>query len=212
MHASYDPERGVVSFLTNHFSRYAVGLRPAPFADVEPDIWYSDDVAFMAINGLMQGTGPAVFSPASGLSRGMAVTMLHRLAGQPASGEGTSFSDVAEGDWFAAAVRWAAQTGIAQGVGSGRFAPDQLITRQELAVLLARYLEQCGVTAPTGQSRPAFTDESAIADYAEQAVHTLCQLGVLQGAGDGSFQPLGTATRVQAAAIFHRLLASGAEF
>ena len=207
MHAVYDPERGTVEFLTAHFSLYTVSTWANPFADVSREDWYFEDVRFAQINRLLIGTAADAFSPQEPVTRATVATLLYRLAGEPAAEETSLFDDVTEGTWYYDAIQWAAQVGVAQGVGGGRFDPDAPVSRQDLAVFLWRYMAYAGIESPITQEYIVFADQKDIADYAQQAVQALCKLGILQGVGQNSIRPLDGASRAEAAAMLHRLLA-----
>ena len=207
MHAVYDPEHGTVQFLTTHFSLYTVSTWANPFADVSREDWHFEDVRFAQINRLLIGTAADTFSPQGPVTRATAATLLYRLAGEPAAEETPLFTDVAEEAWYYDAVQWAAQAGMAQGVGGGRFDPDAPVSRQDLAVFLWRYMAYAGMESPVTQEYIVFADQEDIADYAQQAVQALCRLGILQGVGQNSIRPLDGATRAEVAAMLHRLLA-----
>ena len=205
MHSTYDPETKTITFLTSHFSPFAIGSWSNPFGDVAQKAWYYEDVAFIAANALMEGVQPAAFDPEASMTRGMLVTVLHRMAGQPEASGTAMFADVPADAWYADAVCWAVQTGIVQGMGDGRFAPEAPISRQDLATLLFRYMEQQGVDVTVSDGF-AFADEEQIAEYARQAMYALHQLGVVQGMDGDNAAPQANATRAQTAAMLHRLL------
>ena len=210
IHAVWDPDSGTVSFLTTHFSLYAVGTWSNPFSDLSEQDWYYDDVVFAQVNGLLIGTASDTFSPQGPVTRATVATLLYRLAGEPAAEGAPLFTDVSQGAWYGQAVQWAAQAGVAQGVGGGRFDPDAPVSRQDLAVFLYRYMTYAGIEPPVTQQYIVFADQEDIADYAQQAIQVLYKLGILQGVEEDSVNPLGGATRAEAAAMLHRLLADPA--
>ena len=111
----------------------------ASFSDVASGDWYYDAVQFVYENGLMNGTSKTTFSPQRTTTRGMIVTILHRMEGEP-SAAAAVFSDLAETSYCGAAVAWASQNGIVTGYDDGTFRPNALITRQQLAAILYRYV------------------------------------------------------------------------
>ncbi len=197
---------GKVRFETSHWSVYAVVEEVFPFADVTAEDWFYDAVAYVNGSGLMTGTAAATFDPDVSMTRGMFVTVLYRLAGSPQDGgEGGAFTDVPADAYCAAAVDWAAAHGIVNGTGAAAFEPDRTVTRQETAVILANYLQAAGRSLPQVPAPAAFTDGDAVADWAVDAVEAMRATGVFQGVADGRFDPAGTATRAEAAALFQRL-------
>ena len=182
-----------------------------PFADVMEGDWFYDAVMFAYSRGLMIGTStdPILFSPNTSTSRGMIVTVLYRMAGSPSvSGLANPFGDAAEGAWYTDAVVWAAANGIVNGTGGGRYGPNDNITRQDLAVILARYADYTAVTLPVRREYPGFTDEADMSDYAAEAVERLYRAGVISGRPGNVFDPKGNAARAEFAAMLQRFLES----
>jgi len=181
-----------------------------PFEDVKGTDWFIDDVIYVYDNGLMLGTSttPMLFSPNATTTRGMIVTVLYRLAGSPdVSGLANPFSDVAAGQWYTDAVKWAADNGIVSGYGGGKYGPEDNITREQLAAILYRYLVQTG-KGPQGAwlTQLGFADAGKISDYAIEAVTFLNMKGIINGKPGNLFDPKGQATRAEAAAMLHRFM------
>jgi hypothetical protein len=179
-----------------------------PFGDVDAGAWYYADVAYVCGKGLMNGTSATGFDPGAPMTRGMLLTVLHRAAGSPAPPEdgGAAFSDLPEGAYYAEAAAWAAASGILAGEGDGRAAPLADISRQDLAVLLARYAAIADKMPPAVRPAAGFADEAGVADYAREAVRSLAAAGVLNGRPGNIFDPQGRATRAEVAAVLHRFL------
>ena len=179
-------------------------LAKSPFADVSPLAWYADEVAYAYENGLMDGVGNGNFAPDVTTNRGMLVTMLYRLEGSPSVKAENPFTDVAEGSWYETAVTWAAENGIVGGVGNDQFAPNQNITREQMATIFYRYAnyKDCDVTAVN--SLLQFADEGAISDYARKALSWANSEDLLQGVTATAIQPQSGATRAQVATVFYR--------
>ena len=176
-----------------------------PFTDVGADAWYRDDVQYVYDKGLMTGTTADRFAPNGSMTRAMLVTVLWRQAGSPVVNYAMDFSDVAEGAWYAEAVRWAAAEGVVGGYGDGRFGPDDPITREQLATILFRHLVGDGAAELADWLRP-YADADQIGAYAVPAMQWAVGHEVLKGDGD-QLAPQGTATRAQVAAVLHRALA-----
>nr|MCR5825943.1 S-layer homology domain-containing protein [Oscillospiraceae bacterium] len=115
------------------------------FADLNSALWYHDGVHWALENGVMNGGDDGFFHPEDATSRAMLVTVLHRMAGKPASDEALAFSDVPENKWYTEAVRWAAENGVVHGYSTGAFAPDDRLSREQLATILFRYAQAQGV-------------------------------------------------------------------
>ncbi len=168
------------------------------FSDVFPGSWYAEAVQFAVENGLMNGTGGGEFSPNTPTSLAMLVTILHRDAGSPEAE--TAPPEEAAGRWFAGAAAWAAESGLLRGLASS-FAPDGFLTREDMVTVLWRY-----EGSPEPEDAGDYIDELDIAHYAARAVDWSREHGVAGGVADGRFDPKGTATRAQLAAILQRFL------
>lgn len=161
--------------------------------------WAKDAVAWAVTNQLFKGTSETQFSPDSSMTRGMLVTVLHRLAGQPSIGQ-NKFVDVPADAYYSRAVAWASELGLVSGVGEGMFAPNHNITREQLAVILYKF-----AGSPIVQSTDmTFLDASAISGWAKNAVAWATKEGLLSGMPDGTLAPGGQATRAQVATILMR--------
>ena len=172
-----------------------------PFTDIAVNAWYRDYVNFVWEEGLMNGVSDTLFAPSESVSRAMVVTVLHRLAGEPVVQFAPVFSDVAAGQWYTNAVIWAASEGIVQGVGDGRFAPQQNISREEMAVMLFRYAD-----ASPLEGTPNFTDLAQISPWALAAMQWANESEFIRGLADGSVNPQGTAIRAEHAAVMTRFV------
>ncbi|MBE6573684.1 MAG: S-layer homology domain-containing protein, partial [Ruminococcaceae bacterium] len=116
------------------------------FEDVKSDSWYYDAVRICNENELFNGTSDTTFTPNMKMSRAMLAQVLANADGyNKADYQGSSFKDVKATAWYASAVEWANQKGITTGVGGGKFAPDTLISREQLATMLRRYAEYKGM-------------------------------------------------------------------
>jgi len=136
----------------------------------------------------------------------MVVTVLWRAAANAESGAGAAFSDVAQGAWYHDAVAWAAGSGIVTGYGDGRFGPGDNITRQDLTVLLTRYADFMGIDTRAIREYEIFIDNDAVAAYASEAVERAFRAGIINGRGNGVFDPSGRATRAEFAAMLKRFI------
>ena len=154
---------------------------------------------------IFRGVSAARFDPDGKMTRAMFVTVLYRLAGSPAV-EGTSgFADVAADAWYADAVTFAKQNGLVAGVSATKFAPDDNITREQMATLLHRFLTYAGYTLPEIEPK-TFTDADRISAWAEDGVAYGQLHGLLSGRPDGSFAPLDLATRAECSTLFARMI------
>ena len=176
-----------------------------PFTDVAADAWYHDAVAYVYDNGMMNGVTENMFAPNATTTRGMIVTMLHRLEGEPGVNYLLPFTDVAEGLWYTEAVRWAASEGIVNGVSDTSYAPDNAITREQMAAILYRYAQYKGYnTSVGGMSLAEYTDADQISSYATTAMQWANENGLITGRTDTTLAPQSTATRAEVATILMR--------
>jgi len=177
-----------------------------PFTDVNGNDWFYNAVMFNYRNGLMVGTSSTLFSPNAPLTRAMIVTLLHRQAGLPNASSTNQFTDVANNTWYTAAINWAAENDIVLGFGDDTFRPHLHITRQHLALIMARYADFRGIQIPAIRQQANFADSNQIHDYATAAVLRLSAAGIINGRPGNVFDPLGTATRAEVATMMYNFL------
>jgi len=175
------------------------------FTDVAPGAWYYEAVDYAVSEGLFNGTSEITFTPDGTMTRGMFVTVLANKTENYSAHQytGSSFADVAAGQWYAPPVEWASQSKLVNGVGNGCFAPNDSVSREQLAVILYNYAKGCGadISTTTG-ALGAFTDNGHISGYARTAMEWAVSHKVLNGS-DGRLDPKGTATRAQVAQILY---------
>lgn len=177
----------------------------AKYTDVDITQWYHQSIDYAVANGLMNGTGANTFAPHATTSRGMIVTILWRLEGQPAAGA-CPFADVKAGSYYEQAIAWAAENGIVNGISTTVFKPDSTITREQFAAILYRYAKVYkGYDVSVGEDTDilSYADAFSISDYAFPALQWACGTGLMNGSG-GALMPGDGATRAQAAAILYR--------
>ena len=167
---------GSVSLAFSHASQYAIviddhnhGVIDLPFTDVSDSDWFYDPVCFVYSQGLMTGTSENTFEPNTPHSRAMLVAVLHRLEGSPAV-SGGDFSDVADGDWYAQAVNWAASVGVVNGFDDGTFQPNTAITREQLAAILMNYAQYKGQDVSARATLDTYNDATAISSWANDVM------------------------------------------
>ena len=166
-----------------------------PFADVSAGSWYYDAVEFVWSNGIMDGVGSGLFAPNQVLTRAMLVTVLWRIDGAPDVSAALPFDDVADGSWYADAVRWAASNGIVDGTGETSFSPDDKITREQLAVILWRYAGYKSCDTTGGVDLTDFADRGSVSAYALRAMRWAVAEGLVTGVTDDTIAPLAGTTR-----------------
>ena len=206
--SSYDPDLGTVVFETGHFSIYGIGYKnPVPvFTDIK-NHWAEDNIIFVASRGLLAGTGNNQFSPDTGMTRGMFVTALGRLAGiDQADYKTGKFTDVKADAYYAPYVNWAAEKGIVNGTSATTFSPDTNITREQMAVIMANYAKKLGYDLPVAHDAVTFVDNAQISGWAAKEVKAMQQAGIMAGKGGNRFDPKGTATRAEVATVLRRFV------
>lgn len=177
------------------------------FTDVQEGDWFHDAVGYVFSHDIFQGTSGSTFAPYGTMTRSMMVTVLGRVDQvDPEDYTGTpQFTDVDADSWYAPYVRWAVEAGITMGVGGGRFAPDEPVTRAQMATFLWRYFQYIGAQLPETVTDTMPADYDAIPDYARQAAAALWRCGVFQGSGDDRFDPDRQLTRAEAAELLMRI-------
>ncbi len=191
----YMPDQYVT--VSGIFSLISSGL---PFVDVNSGAWYYDAVSFVYNKGIMNGVTSTTFEPNSTLTRGMVVTMLWRLAGEPYV-SGGSFSDVASGRYYSTAVAWAAKNGIVDGYSSTVFGVNDPVTREQFATILYRYAKYMGYST-TGSSLTGYYDANSVSSWARDAMGWAVKNGIITGSGNSRLNPTGTASRAEVAQMF----------
>lgn len=169
-----------------------------PFNDVSYGDWYYNAVQFVYSKGIMDGVDYYKFAPNGTITRGMIVTMLWRMAGEPFEMPVTSFTDVEIGRYYTTAVAWACRNGIADGMGESTFGPNDAITREELVTLMYRYAQYFGHSC-IGTSIEGFADAGSVSSYAYNAMCWAYKAGVVTGTTGSRLNPQGTASRAEAA-------------
>ena len=176
-----------------------------PFRDVYTSDWYYDDVRYVYENGLMNGVTTTQFAPKTDITRGMLVTILYRVEGEPVA-LANPFKDVASGSYYEAAIAWAETRGIVNGFGGGLFRPNAPITREQFVAILYRYAAYKGLQTTASASLSAFADAASVSGWAVDAVRWAVGSGLMNGK-NGKIVPAGLTIRAEAAALLHRYLA-----
>ena len=173
------------------------------FTDVDTDDWFADAVQYMLDNGMMNGVTDTTFGPGTTTTRGMIVTILYRLEGEPDT-TASSFTDAASGMYYADAVAWAQANSIVTGITETIFAPDQAITREQMAAILYRYAQYKGYDVTASNDLSSYTDASRISAYATAAMQWANAEGLITGNTSTTINPTGNATRAEVATILMR--------
>ena len=174
------------------------------FKDVKANDWFASAVDFVSSHELFQGVGNDEFAPKSNMTRAMLVTVLYRLQDEPKAGS-TSFNDVPADTWYTEAVAWAAGEGIVLGNGDG-FAPNDNITREQIATILYRYMKYLGVDVSAKGDLNKFKDGKDVSSWAQDAMLWAEKVGLFQGDDQGNLNPGSNATRAEVATLMQRLV------
>ena len=175
------------------------------FTDVRTNNWFAGAVEYVVNNGLFSGVSDTSFAPNEPVTRGMLVTVLWRAAGEP-SASASAFADVPADAWYAKAVAWANVNGIVQGYDASTFAPDDRITREQLAAIFQRYAGFKGMETSGRGDLSQFGDTGALSNWAQEGVSWAVGAGLISGKGDGVLDPQGATTRAEAAVSLQRFL------
>ena len=208
-------EDGIAKLPMSHASQYAIVIddhshaaeapSALPFTDVNDDDWFYDVVRYVYEQGLMTGTSDTEFSPNLTTTRGMIVSILNRLEGGPTA-EAAGFTDVADGEWYAEAVNWAASEGIVAGYEDNTFRPNDPITREQLAAMLMNYAAWKGEDVSARADLSSYNDAASVSSWAAETVQWAVAEGLISGMPGNLLEPQGSATRAQVAAILERFL------
>lgn len=176
------------------------------FSDVKTDDWFCSAVNYVVGKKLFNGVSDNEFAPNDSLTRAMLVTILYRLDGEPETEIGEGFADVESGAYYEKAVAWAKANGIVNGITDSEFAPNNNITREQIASIIYRYAKYKGYDVSVGEDTNilSYEDANKISDWAVAAIQWACGAGLINGRTESTIVPDGTATRAEAAAIMQR--------
>jgi hypothetical protein len=178
-----------------------------PFLDIQSTDWYYEYVHYVCSAGLFLGTEADRFSPNLSMTRGMLATVLYRLAGSPGlDGQGgEQFADVPADAWYSEPVAWASSTGVVKGLGDGNYGPNDLVTREQMALMLYRYASSyAGISVELQGDIDGFSDGAATSSWAREALSWAVGAGIISGKDGGRLDPVGTASRAEVAAMLQR--------
>ncbi len=174
------------------------------FSDVLTTDWFSDAVDYVVQNELMNGIGNGLFDPNGPTTRAMGVTIIYRLAGEPAASSAHNFNDVSADSWYYDAVNWASQVGVVKGFPDGDFKPNLVLTREQLVALLFRYANHMQYDTSGRNDLRLYSDLNMVSPYALAAKKWAVHYGFINGINETLLAPQGGATRAQLAAILQR--------
>ncbi|MEK3716459.1 S-layer homology domain-containing protein [Paenibacillus sp. FSL R7-0333] len=200
--------KGTISTAVNHFSQYAVLEYDKSFSDVSSNSWASGVIKSMAAKHIIEGISGTEFQPQGEVTRAQFAAMITRALGlKAASPSASAFTDVDSRLWYAEAVAAVNEAGIVLGRSKEAFAPDEHITREEMAVMIVRAYEHLkGSKSSSESAASSFSDYSLIRDWAKHAASIAEQAGLIKGRGNQQFAPQATMTRAESAQVISNLL------
>jgi len=201
----YDPSTGMVTFRITHFSKYAVAFVKKSFNDIENYPWAKKAIEVMASKGIISGNMQGGYDPGKPITRADFIKLFMNTLELTAEVK-SNFEDVKQTDYFYKEVGIAKQLGIASGTGNNMFKPNDLITRQDVAVLLEKALKIAKKPDFNNDKEQLqkFEDYSDISQYALDSVANVVSIGLMQGSG-GYIKPKDNTTRAEAAVVFYKL-------
>ncbi len=200
-----DPDKGVISVERNSFSTYSVRLYEKGFYDLVGH-WAKEDVELLSDRGVVKGFNELIFGPERNITRAEFAVLMQKALNLPAA-KGTSFKDVRDNDWFSGGVGAVSEAGLVVGNPDGTFQPNRTITRQEIAVILARALSEYGHSVNiAGDNLNGFSDRHAVSLWAKPHMAVAVEAELIKGKGEGKLAPLSNATRAEAAVMLKRLM------
>ena len=174
------------------------------YVDLNEGDWYHDSCVYTIENGLMTGIGENTFGPSHTLSRAMMLQILYNLEGRPQVTGTNRFVDVKNDWWYTDAIIWGTENGITHGIANDKFAPDNMITREQMVTMLFRYAAHKGIDTNVSVNLSVFADAGSISGYAKDAMAWAVAEGIVVGTGALTLEPQDTATRAEAATIMKR--------
>lgn len=178
------------------------------YNDVEKEAWYKEAIDYVTKKGIMVGISENEFAPEVPVTRGMFVTVIHRIEGTPGASEKSTFEDVNRNSWYAEAVDWATENNIVYGYSDKEYGPDDIITREQMAAIIYRYAEYKGINSSVenGEKYKVYSDYENISEYAKNAVSWVSEKGLMAGDEGGTFRPTDKATRAETAQMIMNVI------
>ena len=176
------------------------------FKDIKEGHWAKESISYVVDKGILKGVSEGSFAPNEDMTRAMFATVLHRLAGEAAVSGKNGFKDVKAGSWYENAIIWTSEKGIVNGVGTGVFAPNSSITREQMAVMLYNYVKALDIKLPQNKSQVGFNDQTKVSNWAVEAMQSMQKAGILQGDNKNNCNPKAEATRAEVATMLHRFM------
>ncbi|MFW5632702.1 MAG: S-layer homology domain-containing protein, partial [Acetivibrio ethanolgignens] len=199
----YNEEAKAISFVTDHFSKFAVGYKTGTttFKDITTH-WAKESIEFVTARGILEGTGKTEFSPDKAVTKELMAATLGRIANADVSKyKKSSFSDVKTKSSYFGYIVWADKKGIIKGDTKTTFVPNKTITHEQMAVIMVNYAKAMGFDLPKLREEKAFADQDKISNSAKSAVKKLQMAGILNEREGSSFEPQGILTRAELSTV-----------
>lgn len=196
---------GKVVFLTRQASTFVIAYNSKVFADMRKH-WATYSVDFVAARELFQGVSSSVFAPNGTMTRGMLATVLGRLSGVAMAASKTTFDDVDADKYYAPFIAFASDNRIVNGIGNGKFAPDKDVTREEMAQMIANFMNYAAISVTEADAVLPFADEQFISGWALPAIQQLQRYGIISGRPGNQFDAKGKLTRAEIAKVISVLI------
>ena len=179
------------------------------FKDVETGKWYVNAINYNYTHKFISGVATDQFGVSVPVTRGMFITILARIAGVDTSSNNvsTKFTDVESGKYYTAAIRWASENKIVNGMSAATFEPNTAIQRQQLCVMIVNFAKFIKAELKASESAISFKDAQDISNYAKDAVKAAQMADIVNGYANANgfdFKPKSTATRAEAAQILYK--------
>lgn len=210
---NYDADNEEIKFYTNHFSQYGIAYIENNLTDIKKH-WANNQITYLAARGIVNGINDETFAPNNNITRAEFVQILANLSNVNLEDyKGSVFKDVKSNAWYAKSISWAAENGLITGIeykdGTKAFNPKANITRQDMAVILLRYMSKIEKNQLKQANKEVeFADKTQISSYAEKAVSELQKAGVINGKTNNKFEPKNNATRAETAKMIYVLMKS----
>ncbi|GAB6181809.1 hypothetical protein JCM14036_31280 [Desulfotomaculum defluvii] len=206
--AVVDLNKGLVWGRIQHFSKYAIFAQEAvkSFTDVNSGScgWAQNSIEVLAGADIVGGVDGNIFEPLRPVTRAEFTVMLVKALALPTQNDvAETFTDVKADDWYAGALATAYESGLVKGYKDGFFCPNNTITREEVAAILARALD----LQPSEQILP-FADSDNVKPWAKASVLAVSEKGLVKGFPDETFRPDRTTSRAECAVMIYRMLAN----
>ena len=204
---SYVNDYGHASYVANKEGKYTIGYNHKDYSDISGH-WGESYINFVSDRTLFGGTSPTEFSPDETMTRGMFITVLGRMHGldQTKYDGNTGYTDVPATEYYAPYIQWAKETGIMAGVSATEFAPEAPITRATMAVVIKNYTDNSGFEFVIYTETEGFNDLAGLDEATVNAINTVKNVGIINGKGEGRFDPHGISTRAEVATVMERVI------